>query len=277
MVKQQKIVLLAAGCAGALLAAVLLVGTVAEVAAQDGRGRPGFARGGGPGGLGLFGPGGGGIDGANLTDAQKEQVKSIVDAHRDEMRGLLDRQAQARRALAAAAERGQVDDAAANDVGAASASLALAEARMRAEVFQLLTPEQRAAIQKREHDNFRCKSFMTELIMAHLFDKGLNGSDYPSALFEFFGFVVRTGLKEQIVFADYYKPGAVGPSKDPMQIFDPVNATNNVASKYTETDRITLVSAAEEAVDAIAYARRATTKGEAVDAWQTIFGSSFRG
>jgi len=149
MVKQQKIVLLAAGCAGALLAAVLLVGTVAEVAAQDGRGRPGFARGGGPGGLGLFGPGGGGIDGANLTDAQKEQVKSIVDAHRDEMRGLLDRQAQARRALAAAAERGQVDDAAANDVGAASASLALAEARMRAEVFQLLTPEQRAAIQKR--------------------------------------------------------------------------------------------------------------------------------
>jgi len=134
-----------------------------------------------------------------------------------------------------------------------------------------------AAIQKREHDNFRCKSFMTELIMAHLFDKGLNGSDYPSALFEFFGFVVRTGLKEQIVFADYYKPGAVGPSKDPMQIFDPVNATNNVASKYTETDRITLVSAAEEAVDAIAYARRATTKGEAVDAWQTIFGSSFRG
>jgi Spy/CpxP family protein refolding chaperone len=152
MVKQQRLVLLAAGIAGVLLAAVLLVGAVAEVAAQDGRGRPGFARGGGPGGLGLFGPGGAGIDGANLTEAQKDQVKAIVESHRDEMRGLLDRQAQARRALAASAENGRVDEAAANDVGAASAALALAEARMRAEVFQLLTPEQRAAIQKRAEE-----------------------------------------------------------------------------------------------------------------------------
>ena len=152
MVKQQKIVLLAAGMAGVLVAAILLVGAVAEVAAQDGRGRPGFARGGGPGGLGLFGPGGAGIDGANLTEAQKDQVKAIVESHRDEMRGLLDRQAQARRALSASAESGRVDDAAANEVGAASASLALAEARMRAEVFQLLTPEQRAAVQKRAQE-----------------------------------------------------------------------------------------------------------------------------
>ena len=149
MVKQQKIVLLAAGMAGALVAAVLLIGTVAEVAAQDGRGRPGVARGGGPGGLGLFGPAGAGLDGANLTDAQKDQVKSIVDAHRDEMRALLDRQAQARRALTASADSGQVNEAAATDVGTASAALALAEARLRAEVLQLLTPEQRAAIQKR--------------------------------------------------------------------------------------------------------------------------------
>jgi Spy/CpxP family protein refolding chaperone len=152
MVKQQRLVLLAAGIAGVLLAAVLLVGAVAEVAAQDGRGRPGLARGGGPGGLGLFGPGGAGIDGANLTEAQKDQVKAIVESHRDEMRGLLDRQAQARRALAASAESGRVDEAAANDVGTASAALALAEARMRAEVFQLLTPEQRAAIQKRAEE-----------------------------------------------------------------------------------------------------------------------------
>ena len=149
MVKQQKIVLLAAGIAGALVAAVLLVGTVAEVAAQDGRGRPGFARGGGPGGLGLLGPGGPGLEGANLTDAQKEQVKSIVETHRDELRGLLDRQAQARRTLAASVDRGQVDEAAAAEVGQASGALALAEARLRAEVLQVLTPEQRTAVQQR--------------------------------------------------------------------------------------------------------------------------------
>jgi Spy/CpxP family protein refolding chaperone len=149
MVKQQRFVLLAAGFAGALVAAVLLVGTVAEVAAQDGRGRPGFARGGGPGGLGLLGPGGAGLEGANLTEAQKDQVKSIVEAHRDEMRGLLDRQAEARRTLVASADSGQVDAAAATDVGTASAALALAEARLRAEVLQVLTPEQRAAVRQR--------------------------------------------------------------------------------------------------------------------------------
>ena len=152
MVKQQKIVLLAAGVAGVLIAAVLLLGAVAEVAAQaqDGRGgRPGFARGGGPGGLGLFGPGGAGLEGANLTDAQKEQVKSIVESHRDEMKALLDRQATARRTLTASADGGQVDEAAATEVGHASAALALAEARLRAEVLQVLTPEQRAEVQKR--------------------------------------------------------------------------------------------------------------------------------
>jgi Spy/CpxP family protein refolding chaperone len=149
MVKQQKIVLLAAGVAGALVAAILLVGTVAEVSAQGGRARPGFGRGGGPGELRLLGPGGAGIEGANLTEAQKERVKSIVDAHRDELRGLIDRQAQARRTLAASVESGQVDEAAAADVGNASAALALAEARLRVEVLQTLTPEQRAAVQQR--------------------------------------------------------------------------------------------------------------------------------
>ena len=151
MMNKQRIAFLAAGMAGALVAGVLLVGTVAEVAAQDGRGRPGVARrgGGGPGGLGLLGPGGAGLDGANLTEAQKAQVKSIVEAHRDDMRGLLDRQADARRALAASVERGQVDDAAANEVGAASAALALAEARLRVAVLQVLSPEQRAEVQKR--------------------------------------------------------------------------------------------------------------------------------
>ena len=150
MVKQQRIVLLAAGLAGALMAAVLLVGAVAEVAAQGGQGRPGIGRGHfGPGGPGVFGPGGLGLEGANLTEAQREQVRAVVDQHRDEIRGLFERVTQARRALSASAERGQVDEAAASQVGEASAALALAEARIRAEVLQLLTPEQRAAVQKR--------------------------------------------------------------------------------------------------------------------------------
>ena len=150
MVKQQRIVLLAAGLAGVLMAAILLVGAVAEVAAQGGQGRPGVGRGHfGPGGPGVFGPGGLGLEGANLTEAQREQVRAVVDQHRDEIHGLFERVTQARRALSASAEQGQVDESAASQVGEASAALALAEARIRAEVLQLLTPEQRAAVQKR--------------------------------------------------------------------------------------------------------------------------------
>jgi hypothetical protein len=134
-----------------------------------------------------------------------------------------------------------------------------------------------AAIQKRERENFRCKSFMIELILAHLFDNGLDGTDYPSALFAVFGYIVRTGLKEQIIFTDNYKASAVGECKDPVRIFDPVNSANNVACRCTEADRIALVGAAEDALDAIAYARRATAKGEAMAEWQAIFGSGFRG
>ena len=73
----------------------------------------------------------------------------MVDQHRDEIRGLLDRAAEARRTLALSVERGQVDEAAATELGTATAALALAEARQRAEVLQLLTPEQRAELQKR--------------------------------------------------------------------------------------------------------------------------------
>jgi len=135
-----------------------------------------------------------------------------------------------------------------------------------------------SAIQKRERgESFRCKSFMIELILAHLFDGGLDGTDYAAALFESFGYIVRTGLREQITFTDYYEASAVSASKAPIRIFDPVNSTNNVASRYKDTDRVVLVDAAQDALDALVYARRATTKGDAVTSWQTIFGSGFRG
>ena len=164
MMKQQRVVLLVAGLAGALVAAVLLVGAVAEVAAQSpqGTGTPARAgraaagRGGsgnfGPGGPGVFGPGGLGLKRANLTEAQREQVRAVVDQHRDEMRGLLQRVTGARRALTAAAENGQVEDVQAQEYGAATAALAVAQARVRAEVSQLLTPEQRALVQKQRDE-----------------------------------------------------------------------------------------------------------------------------
>jgi Spy/CpxP family protein refolding chaperone len=100
----------------------------------------------------VFGPGGLGLERANLTEAQRGQVRAVVDQHRDEMRGLLQRVTHARRALTAAAENGQVEDAQAQEYGAATAALAVVQARVRAEVAQLLTPEQQAQIQKHRQE-----------------------------------------------------------------------------------------------------------------------------
>lgn len=131
-------------------------------------------------------------------------------------------------------------------------------------------------VQVAEREGFKFKSFVAELLLAHLFDNGFNSVDYAQALFDFFAYIRRTGLKEPIVFTDHYPKAAIRDSSAPIQVYDPVNPENNVASQYTETDRQILVEAAEDAADAIAFARRATTKGDAVDNWQMIFGTSFR-
>ena len=79
--------LVPAGLAGALVATVLLVGTAHVSAQGPGGGRPGMGRGHfGPGGFGAFNPRGLGLEGANLTDAQRDQVRAVINGHRDELR-----------------------------------------------------------------------------------------------------------------------------------------------------------------------------------------------
>ncbi len=133
-------------------------------------------------------------------------------------------------------------------------------------------------LQKAERDDFRFKSFMIELICAHLADNGLDMSDYPRALERFFSYVVSSGLSEPISFADNYEPSNVSvPADAPIRIIDPVNPKNNVASRYTIADRLAIVDAAHDALDALLEAREADTKGRAVDCWQDVLGPSFQG
>lgn len=131
---------------------------------------------------------------------------------------------------------------------------------------------------KFESASFRMKSFMSELIVAHVADSGTNLSDYPTALERVFVYMVKSQLKRRISFTDYYPPSKLpGATGKAMEIFDPVNAENNVPGDYNESDRQLIVSAAEDALDAMAEARFATTKGRAVQAWQRVLGNSFRG
>lgn len=130
--------------------------------------------------------------------------------------------------------------------------------------------------EKREKDGFRFKSFMIELILAKLSDKGVSFSDYPEALQSFFTYIATTDMRELIIFSDYYSHDKVGPIITPVKIIDPVNEDNNVSELYTTEQANMIVDAAIDAGDAIDAALAAITKQETLYYWQKVFGPSFQ-
>jgi hypothetical protein len=130
---------------------------------------------------------------------------------------------------------------------------------------------------KREQ-GLRFKSFMIELLWARLAATGASLSDYPTALEDFFVYIVKSGLKERVFFTEHYSARSLPTaSTGIIEIFDPVNPDNNVAKNYGEADRQAIVKAAHEALDAIVDAKYAITKAEAVQCWQYILGRGFKG
>jgi protein CpxP len=108
---------------------------------------------GGPGGPGGFGPMGmlpmlGRA--VALTDAQKDQLKAIADSHADEWRSLADRERTARAALNDAVTADAIDEAAIRqksaEVAAVDADMAVARAHAHAEVWKILTADQKAQL-----------------------------------------------------------------------------------------------------------------------------------
>jgi periplasmic protein CpxP/Spy len=131
--------------ATATAVAILLLGGIYAGVAYAGQrafGGPGGPMMGGPRGmmLGML------AERLGLTDAQKEQIKSIVQQHRDEIAPLGKAARGAREALMDAAHSGADDGTLqqkANDLGAAESQLALATAKVQALIFQqVLTPDQ---------------------------------------------------------------------------------------------------------------------------------------
>jgi len=130
-------------------------------------------------------------------------------------------------------------------------------------------------LQKAADEGFRFKSFMVELLIAYLADRGTQLSDYPRALSAIFAFLASDEFRTTVAFNDYYDPKTCKVTNDPVRIWDPVNCENNVAKLYTASNKNKIVQAALDAGDAVDSARRAVTKGEAVRFWQKVFGSSF--
>jgi len=87
----------------------------------------------------------------DLTDAQKDQIKTIADSHKEDWKSLAERARAAHGALNQAVTADTVDEALIRqrsaDVAAADADMAVARAKVHAEVVQILTPEQKAKLQ----------------------------------------------------------------------------------------------------------------------------------
>jgi len=150
MLSQQQRVQVIAGTIGVLIVAALLLATAVDAAAQG----PRFGRGrGGPGGfIGDAGGRGGGLGLmrlGSLTDEQRQQIRTLTDQRREGLAMLTREVAEARGALAASVESGQVDEGKATELGQATSALALARARLHADVLGVLTAEQKAELAKR--------------------------------------------------------------------------------------------------------------------------------
>jgi protein CpxP len=107
-----------------------------------GPGGPGGPR--GPGGpMGMMGPD---LRALNLTDDQREQVKGVMQSHSAEFRQVGDKMRAAREGMGALVDADTLDEAAIRakslEVASAEADAAILNAKVRAEVYQLLTPEQ---------------------------------------------------------------------------------------------------------------------------------------
>lgn len=126
--------------------------------------------------------------------------------------------------------------------------------------------------------DFKFKSFMVELIWADLADNGLDLTDYPTALEAFFLYAVQTEFDDIITFTDFCSVNEL-PARGtaPIEVIDPVNPDNNVGVRYDMTGKQRILSACQDAFDALSEARYSTTKTRAVDAWQAVLGPSFRG
>jgi len=110
-------------------------------------------RGGGFGGRG-FGPGGPGLalNELNLTDAQREQVREIRGRYREQIqtlsRRLGDLTAKQRQAIETVPVNETLITSATQDMTQAEVEVAIQEARINADIWSVLTPEQQAKATK---------------------------------------------------------------------------------------------------------------------------------
>jgi len=116
-------------------------------------------------------------------------------------------------------------------------------------------------------------SFTIELIAAHLNRTRGTPATIEMGLHRFLMYVAQFGLKELITF-----PGAIGRTpveSTSVRIYDPTNNENNVTARMQENERVEVVNAAMQAVQAVNHAMSVERKGDTVPLWQRVLGPQF--
>jgi tRNA nucleotidyltransferase (CCA-adding enzyme) len=116
-------------------------------------------------------------------------------------------------------------------------------------------------------------SFLIELLMAHLHDTRGVIPSLEVGIQRFFLYIAQSKLLQPVAF---HENGAITQfPKNVVVVFDPVNSTNNVALRLTDTERKEIVQEAERAWERISTASFCAGKGDTMDHWKEVFGRSF--
>lgn len=114
------------------------------------------------------------------------------------------------------------------------------------------------------------KSFVVELIMAHLLARDGAAGSIDEKYRRFLLYLAQSGLKEQIRFPENKAP--FGSFTSPVVILDPVYSLNNVAARITEDERKQIVARAEQDWEIATFA----SVENDLEEWKKIFGPRFR-
>lgn len=118
---------------------------------------------------------------------------------------------------------------------------------------------------------FHLKSFVIELIMAHVLATYGREGTVEERFRRFLWYIASSGLKEKLQFPENTAP--ISEFANPVVILDPVSSLNNAASRITETERLEIVTAAKEAWEAAHFA---SAEDDNNNAWKDIFGPGFK-
>ena len=114
------------------------------------------------------------------------------------------------------------------------------------------------------------KSYIIELIMAHILDKqGANGT-IEERFQKFLLYIVQSELKEAISFS--HLVDNIQFSNDSVVILDPFCGKNNVANRITESGRKNIINIATEAWEKVHFA----SVEENISLWKDVFGRRFK-